>query len=203
MSADETVEGGTVAGEGTGDGGALDDGAAVDSTAGGAAVDPAEWADRSADAWARFDRLPEAEFLALMEELVAELPADDPTGPFELGGAFDATGHSGRAVELYEQALRLGLSGIRRRQAVIQMASSLRDLGRSQESVALLGAELAAGSDQLDDAIRAFLALALTDVGRAREAVGLSIGTLAPHLAFYQRSLADYARQLMEPAQEA
>jgi tetratricopeptide (TPR) repeat protein len=187
VSADETAEGGTV------------DGTTVDDNT----VDPADWAARSAEAWARFDRLPEAEFLASMEKLVAELPADDPTGPFELGGAFDATGHSDRAVPLYDQALRLGLSGIRRRQAVIQMSSSLRDMGRSEESVAHLTAELAAGSDQLDDAIRAFLALALADVGREREAVALSIGTLVPHLAFYQRSLTDYARQLMEPAEEA
>jgi tetratricopeptide (TPR) repeat protein len=197
-----------VGGDGTVDGRAADGGAAnggaVEDSAGGGTVDQAAgWADRSAELWARFDRLPEAEFLASMEELVAQLPADDPSGPFELGGAFDATGHTDRAVPLYDRALRLGLSGIRRRQAVIQMASSLRDLGRPQESVALLGAELAAGSDQLDDAIRAFLALALADVGREREAVALSIGTLAPHLAFYQRSLANYAQQLMEPAREA
>jgi len=162
-------------------------------------VDRVDWEARSAQAWARFDELPEAEFLASMEKLVAELPPDDPTGPFELGGAFDATGHSDQAVPLYAKALDLGLNGIRRRQAVIQMASSLRDMGCAQHSVDLLTAELAAGSDPLDDAVRAFLALALADAGREREALSVSLGALAPHLAFYQRSLTEYARSLAAP----
>jgi len=52
---------------------------------------------------------------------------------------------------------------------------------------------------RLDDAVRAFLALALTDVGREREAVSLALGALAPHLPRYQRSLGNYARALVEP----
>ncbi|MCW2948827.1 MAG: hypothetical protein JWR24_5544 [Actinoallomurus sp.] len=56
-----------------------------------------------------------------------------------------------------------------------------------------------AGSDHLDDAVRAVLALALTDVGREREAVALAIAALAPHLPRYQRSMANYARLLVDP----
>ncbi len=55
-----------------------------------------------------------------------------------------------------------------------------------------------AGSDHLDDAVRATLALALTDVGREREAVSLAIAALAPHLPRYQRSMANYARLLLD-----
>jgi hypothetical protein len=47
--------------------------------------------------------------------------------------------------------------------------------------------------DELDDAVRGFLALALVDVGREREAVTLALTALAPHLPRYQRSLANYA----------
>jgi hypothetical protein len=97
---------------------------------------------------------------------------------------------------LYEQALELGLTGVRRRRAVIQLASSLRNLGRAQESVALLSAERAAGSDELDDAVSAFLALALVDTGREREAVSLALGALARHLPRYQRSVTNYAKSL-------
>jgi hypothetical protein len=100
---------------------------------------------------------------------------------------------------LYEHALAAGPTGERRRRAVIQMASSLRNLGRSQESVALLTAELGAGSDHLDDAVKTVLALALTDVGREREAVSIAVGALAAHLPRYQRSMANYARLLVEP----
>ncbi len=42
---------------------------------------------------------------------------------------------------LYRQALAGGLSGIRRRRATIQLASTLRNLGQIDESIALLEAE--------------------------------------------------------------
>lgn len=47
------------------------------------------------------------------------------------------------------------------------------------------------------------LALALTDVGRAREGVSLVVGAMAPHLPRYQRSMANYARLLIEEDPEA
>jgi Tetratrico peptide repeat len=74
----------------------------------------------------------------------------------------------------------------------------LRNLGKPEESVALLNSELEAGSDHLDDAVRAFLALALVDTGREREAVSHALVALAPHLPRYQRSTANYARLLVE-----
>jgi Flp pilus assembly protein TadD len=152
-----------------------------------------------ADAWASMPDRDGAQFLTLIEKLVEELPPGDPDGLFERGAALDSTGHPDLAVPLYRQALEAGLAGERRRRAVIQMASSLRNLDRSQESVALLTAELEAGSDHLDDAVRTVLALALTDVGREREAVSVAVQALAAHLPRYQRSMASYARQLMEP----
>jgi hypothetical protein len=162
----------------------------------------AEWERQIAAAWASINDLSEQDFVPLIEKLVAELPADSPVGIFERAASLDSTGHSDLAVPLYRKALDCGLTGVRRRRAVIQMSSSLRNLGRPEESVALLTAELDAGSDQLDDAVRAFLALALTDTGREREAVSLALGALAPHLPRYQRSLANYARLLVEPDAE-
>jgi len=134
----------------------------------------------------------------------ATAPPDDGVGPFERGGAGDSTGRSDHAVPRYRQALDLGLPGERRRRAVIQLASSLRNLGRADESVALLEAEVGRGSDHLDDAVCGFLALALADAGREREALGLALSALAPHLPRYQRSMANYADALVEeqPAAE-
>ena len=57
------------------------------------------------------------------------------------------------------------------------------------ESLELLTAELERPSDRLDDAVSAFLALALVDSGREREAVSVALTALAPHLPRYQRSL--------------
>lgn len=155
-----------------------------------------DWEQRVSEAWASIDQRTETEFLALIETLAAELPPDSSIGLFERAAALDSTGHSDLAVPLYRRALDHGLEGERRRRAVIQLASSLRNLGQAEESVALLTAELDAGSDHLDDAVRAFLALALVDCGREREAVSLALAALAPHLPRYQRSLANYAREL-------
>lgn len=136
-----------------------------------------------------------------MEDLVAELDADSPVAAYERGSAFDSSGHSDLAVPLYRRALELGLGEDRRRQAVIQLASSLRNLGQAQESVELLTAEREAGSDDLDDAVSGFLALALVDAGREREAVSVSLTALGGHLSRYQRSSLNYARLIAtEPA---
>ncbi len=157
-------------------------------------INPVIWEQRVSDAWASIDQRSEEEFLALIENLAVELPPDSGIGVFERAASLDSTGHSDLAVPLYRRALDLGLTGERRRRAVIQLASSLRNLGQPEASVALLTAELDAGSDHLDDAVRAFLALALVDIGREREAVSLALTTLAPHLPRYQRSLTNYAQ---------
>lgn len=161
-----------------------------------------DWEQRLAELWAAIDSLGEDEFLARMDNLTAELPANSAIALFERAAAQDSTGHSDRAVPLYRQALAQGLTGIRRRRAVIQMASSLRNLGNASESVALLEAEREQGSDELDDAVSGFLALALADLGREREGLALALRALAPHLPRYQRSLANYARLLVEPDDE-
>jgi len=158
-----------------------------------------DWETRLAAVWAALDELDETEFRAGIDALVAELPAGSGVAAFERAAAFDSTGHSDRAVPLYREALDLGLTGERRRRTVIQLASSMRNLGQPEESVKLLTAELTAGADHLDDAVRGFLALALVDVGREREAVSHALGALAPHLPRYQRSLANYARLLVDP----
>jgi len=162
-------------------------------------LDEADWERRVAAAWASIDERDEDDFVALIDGLAGELPSGSAIAAFERACAFDSTGHSDLAVPLYRRAREIGLTGVRRRRAVIQLSSSLRNLGQSQESVALLTAELDAGSDQLDDAVAAVLAMALTDVGREREAVSIAVGALAPHLPRYQRSMANYARLLIEP----
>jgi hypothetical protein len=158
----------------------------------------ADWEERVATAWATFDGRSDEENRALIEALAAELPDGSSEASFERACVFDSTDASDLAVPLYREALERGLGPKRRRRAVIQLASSLRNIGRAEESVALLTEELGAASDELDDAVHAFLALALTDVGRDREAASHALGALAPHLPRYQRSLAAYARALVE-----
>jgi tetratricopeptide (TPR) repeat protein len=161
-----------------------------------------DWEERTAAAWAAFDGRAgqdAARFRAVIDALVAELPDGSPLGPFERACAWDSTGHPDKAVPLYREALARGLSGYRARRAKIQMASSLRNTGRPEEGVALLTPELDAGPDELDDAVRAVLALCLSSLGRDREGLSLVLGALARHLPRYQRSMAAYARLLAEP----
>jgi hypothetical protein len=161
-----------------------------------------DWESRIAAAWATLDVVDDDAFVAAIAALADEAPAGTGIGHFERAAAYDSTGHSDLAVPLYESALAAGLTGLRRRRAVIQLASSLRNLGRSEQSLALLSTELDAGSDELDDALRGFLALALCDAGREREAAAIALRALAPHLPRYQRSLANYARLLVEPDED-
>ncbi|MEU5632948.1 tetratricopeptide repeat protein [Streptomyces rishiriensis] len=154
-------------------------------------------------AWASFDDYPQEkapDFRAVIDALVAELPEGSPLGLFEQACAWDSTGHSDRAAPLYREALARGLSdvsGYKGRRAKIQLSSSLRNIGRAHEGVELLTPELTAPSDELDDAVRATLALCLSSLGRDREGLSLVLGALAPHLPRYQRSMANYARALV------
>ena len=156
-----------------------------------------DWDRRVAEHWSRIDDFDEEPFRARLETLLADLPADSPTATFERAAVFDSFGHSDRAVPLYRQALEAGLSGERRRRAVIQMSSSIRNLGDPQRAVDLLTAELALPADHLTGAVHAVLALALTDVGRTREAVSVAVTALAACLPRYNRSMARYAAALM------
>lgn len=157
----------------------------------------ASWESRLAELWECIDDHAPDDFVALIDRMASELPADSALAFFERAAARDSTGHPELAVPLYRTALAAGLTGIRRRRAVIQMASSLRNLGDPVRAAALLTDELNAPSDELDQAVRAFLALALVDLGREREAVAVSLTALSTYLPRYNRSLARYARSLV------
>ncbi|WP_416445708.1 tetratricopeptide repeat protein [Leucobacter sp. HNU] len=145
----------------------------------------AVWADAGADAATVIERI---------AALAAELPEDDPRGPFELGGAFDSGGHEAEAAEQYARAVELGLSGGARAQLDIQYASTLRNLGRFDEAVAMLRGSVR--DPGLGASTEAFLALALHSAGRPGEALAVAIEALIPTLPRYRRSLQGYADEL-------
>jgi hypothetical protein len=155
-----------------------------------------DWERRIAELWSAIDNYDPADFRARVQALTTELAPGHAVALFELASANDATDREPHAAELYRQALAAGLTGQRRHRAGIQLASTLRYLGHADECVALLTAERDAGSDDLDDAVAAFLALALIDTGREREAAALAVATLSRHLPRFTRSLANYAKAL-------
>ena len=171
-----------------------------DLDAGAASVDPQEdpWAGRIAAAWGAIGAASdEATARAQVDAAVAELPRDDPRAVVARAGAWDSTGHPDRAVEGYRAALAAGLEGPLQRQATIQLASSLRNLGRPEEAEALLQ-EAVVVDDAWSGAIRAVLALVLADLGREREGLALALEALVPSLPRYHRSMSAYAAALRD-----
>jgi len=157
------------------------------------------WEQRIAELWLAIDQYEPEDFVDRIDILVAELPPGSAIGLFEQGCAQDSTGHPDCAVSKYQAALDIGLTGVRRRRAIIQMSSSLRNLGQAAKAVSLLTTELDAPNDELDGAVRAVLALALVDVGREREAVAHCLMALSTYLPRYNRSMARYAQLLTVP----
>ena len=157
-----------------------------------------EWERRVARHWALLGEVEPDVFRAGISALASELAPGDARGLFERACAHDSTGQPDRAVPLYRAALAEGLSGLHRRRASIQMASSLRNLGQPEEALALLSAEGERGEDELGTAVRAFQALALSDLGQDRDALSLALAALSKHLPRYNASLHRYALELVE-----
>ncbi|HEY2938015.1 MAG TPA: tetratricopeptide repeat protein [Gaiellaceae bacterium] len=62
---------------------------------------------------------------------------------FEEAGRHDTGGRPAEAIRLYEQALAAGLGEDERPRALLQLGSSLRNVGRIDEAVAMLQEALA------------------------------------------------------------
>lgn len=157
-----------------------------------------EWQARVDAVWADAT-LNNAEVIDLIDALAAEWPADDAIALFESAGARDSAGLEAQAEPLYRRALAVGLPESQRAQATIQLASTIRNLGRVDEAIQMLRAERSAHpASALDTATAAFLALALASKGDAQEATQVALLALVPHLPRYHRSVTAYALQLTE-----
>nr|WP_240188619.1 tetratricopeptide repeat protein [Nakamurella flavida] len=131
-----------------------------------------------------------------MQALVGQRPPGDPAALAEWAGVHDSLGLEAQAIPLYRQALAAGLTGPRRAQVVVQLASSLRNVGEPDAAIALLTSRPA--DPELGAAPDAFLALALFDAGRPAEAVRLALTALAPTLPRYGRAVRAYAEELTD-----
>jgi hypothetical protein len=143
------------------------------------------------------DALSEDEVVAAIDALAAERADDDPVALFERAGARDSAGREVEAEGLYRRALAGGLDEYRRTRAVIQLASTIRNLGKTDESLAMLRAEYEREPrGELHDAAAAFYALALVSAGEGEHAASVALEALAPHLPRYTRSVTGYAREI-------
>ena len=164
-------------------------------------------ADAAADDWrARVDavwgaadsELNEAETVAAIEALAAERPGD-PEAIFERAGALDWSGREAEAEPLYKEALDAGVAEPFRGRAVIQLASTLRNLGRFDEAAAWLSQTFADDDEHpLNDAASAFMALVLSSRGDDKAALAMALDALSHHIPHYGRAVRYYATQLLE-----
>lgn len=157
----------------------------------------AGWHERVAEFWSRADETDAERMRAELEALVAERPALDPDALFARASLHDFLGEEDAAIPLYRAALEAGLAPPLRSQAVIQLASSLRNVGDPSGAIAALRSIDSA--DELAPAAEAFLALALFDDGKPAEALRAALQRLAPALPAYSRAVDAYASALHAP----
>lgn len=155
-----------------------------------------DWQNRIDAVW-QDAALSDDDRIARIDALAAELGEDHPVALFERAGARDSAGEEAEAEPLYRRALALGLDDERRTRAVIQLASTIRNLGRTDEALELLRAEHERdGATLLRDEAAAFYALALASAGRPEHGLAIALTALAPHLTRYTRSVTGYAAEL-------
>ncbi|WP_330473208.1 tetratricopeptide repeat protein [Terrabacter sp. C0L_2] len=140
--------------------------------------------------------------LAAAQELVDGHPGD-PRLVFELAGAKDALGDEQGAIGLYEEALEGGLREPHRHRAQLQLASSLRVVGRASEAQQLVADVLEARPH--NTAALMLRALVQADLGQERQAVADLIratleATTDVDTQAYRRALRAYADELAPAA---
>ena len=145
--------------------------------------------------WAVED--PEARIAAGRD--LAEAHPGDGRIAYEYAGTYDSAGREEDAVPLYREALALGLREPHRHRAQLQLASSLRNLGRLDEASALVDEVAAAHPDSVG--VNMFRVLVLHDAGRGPEALRDLMTLLATtstddDVARYRRALTAYASEL-------
>lgn len=114
--------------------------------------------------------------------------------------ALDREGREREAIVHYELAWACGVPEASRRRFTVGFGSTLRNVGRADEAVALYGDAIAADPDYAP--FRAFLALALLDAGHARAAVatmlGVALDVAAPGgFDGFERALTEYYEALL------
>ncbi|KFF22893.1 tetratricopeptide repeat protein [Chryseobacterium sp. JM1] len=158
------------------------------------------WEKELKTIWDRLGSISNDEFIHQIKKHTEKISSDksNAIADFERACAYDSTGFEQNAEPLYRSALTSGLTGLRRRRARIQLASTLRNNGKIHESIEILREEKENYSDELDDAVHAFLALSLSSLNNDKEALSLVLESLSKHLPRYNRSVYNYSKELIK-----
>lgn len=116
----------------------------------------------------------------------------------------DRAGDETQAVQFYDAAWRLGVPSAARAEFIVGYGSTLRNVGRTDEAIALLTAYLQVEPE--NHAARCFLGLALHAAGRHAFALAelleiiLALDQASPTVTRYRRALSEYRDELRAPA---
>jgi tetratricopeptide (TPR) repeat protein len=127
---------------------------------------------------------------------------DDPEAVLERAFALDREGREREALAYYERARELGVPGDLKRRFYVGYGSTLRNVGRADDAVGVLGEALA--DDPNYPPFAAFLALALLSAGHSRAALAAMLGcaldvAVPGSFDSFERALGHYHQELLEP----
>jgi hypothetical protein len=156
------------------------------------------WKKEIEAVWAAVDDFGPDELIAEVDRIVGAPGVPTAVRYFEAAGARDAADRPADAVPLYQKAIQTGLEPFEDRQARIQLASSLRNLGDCTAALEILDAMSTDVGDGLDDGVVVFRAFTLSSLERPHEVIPALIHALASHMSWYSRSAHGYADTLSE-----
>ena len=148
-----------------------------------------------AELWAN----PDEQARVVEAQALADTGPDDPRLIFELASAHDSAGDDQQAIALYDKALGAGLREPHRHRALLQQASSYRNIGDLSAARQIL--DVLSEQRPVSAAVAAFRALTMLDQGEQRAAVADLINVLLSHSGdaddeAYRASLHRYAEEL-------
>jgi tetratricopeptide (TPR) repeat protein len=124
------------------------------------------------------DREDMAPTIAYFRRLLEQHPGNAVV-VYEVAGAYDTAGDEETALGYYERALAIGLGGDALRRCLCQYASTLRWLGRFEDSLRALDRAEREFPDS--DAVHVFRALTLNDAGDTDAAVAELLALITRH----------------------
>ncbi|WP_026482118.1 tetratricopeptide repeat protein [Agromyces subbeticus] len=149
-----------------------------------------------------FDRRDRANMQPTIDEFLAVLERHPGNAwvLYEVGGSYDTAGEEQTALGYYERAMAAGLAGDALRRCLLQYGSTLRILGRLDDSMAALDRARAEYPDSAS--VRLFHALGLHASGRSDAAVGSLLAFAAdevrtPDVLRYEAALRGNAAYLL------
>ena len=122
---------------------------------------------------------PDEQLRVVAAQTLADTDPGDPRLIFELAVAHDSAGDDHQAIALYDKALGAGLREPHRHRALIQQASSYRNVGDLAAARRILDG--LSGQRPDSAAVAAFRALTMLDQGEASAAVANLINVLLSH----------------------